>query len=1376
MKKKSIRSFVGIAFLSLALSACSSMLPGMNSMGGDNGGNTGDVNQRGGSMHTGYGMPSNDFGEVGDLYLDLSTYELYVKDNDGWRSTGSLKGQDGRDGQDGQDGRDGRDGQDGQDAQANDLGLVFYSLNDREYAVGMGTAQFLQSSITIPSTYEDKPVTAIAENGFKDSNLTAISIPSSITSIGAHAFENCVNLSAVNIPTSVTSIGEKAFAGCSQLGTVSLGNVRTIGDYAFGNCSRISSITIPTSVNQIGEGAFYQCTRLSTLNYAGTQSQWESIGKGQFWYVGTRVKIINCSNGSFNIQIYNEEVLKSLDYCYHLVGGYEKSWVPSKNDEMEAASVNEIWRLDNKLGSTLSEKDVENLYKIQITILDREIQGTSKTIFRNKVRDVNNNLAFRVSQTTYVPQDDRYEQNVYIPDNGNFNTRNRAEALTSNIFIPAYQSEPDLDGFSWNNLSIMNVRPGQYIFVLAKYSNVNQWSNNANYGFGLIALGDGGDMITNDPFEEVVDPNEPAKTYSATYYDEDGTTKLAEFSANTTAELLNFDKKIPTKDPAGNTEYIFKNWVLVDRDEENNSFTFKASYEGCTRGLVFRENVVYQYTGMTKDVVIPSRWNGYDITTISNRCFQSTDIESVEIPDSITRIEYQAFESCKKLTSIVIPDSVIYLDGSVFASCELLESVTLSDNLTSINYGAFQNCYALKNIEFPSRLTSIDDYSFRECRSLESVEIPDTVTRIGYEAFHYCRALKNVQFSSSLTSISGYAFGSCTSLESITLPAGLTTIEYRAFESCSALTDVVIPESVTYIGDNAFSNCGSLIIRMTSEYKPKDFDSNWGGNSTVIYGYVDTVEVDGFTYILSKREDYKYANLVSFDIEGVTDFVAPASVSGYELASINLKPFNNNPYIETVDLSNASALTTIGPNTFYGCTSLKTVILPEGVTSIGNYAFQNCSSLETIIIPDSVTSIGYSAFYNCSSLKTVTFGNNSKLNNLGDSCFSNCYALRSIEIPDGVTVINGSTFSNCNSLRSAKLSNSLTNISSSAFWCCTSLYTIDIPDSVTTIGSNAFYGCYSLASVTLGSGVREIGGSAFGNDNNLYEVINKSALPITPGNTNYGNIGNYAKQIITDESKSKINIDNDGFVTYDGGTEVYLVGYLGNDEDVVIPDNVTRINRYAFYYNQDIKSVTLGVNILNIQQGAFCCCFNLRSVTVLGVNTNVEYYSFESCYNMVELINKTGGYLNNEYEYHRHAPVYHQISNESESWLNEDANGFITVENGNEVYLVGYEGNASEVVIPENVTIISNYVFYNNKTIKSVVIPENVKSIRDSAFYGCESIQAVFYTGSLDQWRNTSVGSNNSYAFYNNVYVYSENEPEYIGLWWHYEGNNRVIW
>ena len=98
--------------------------------------------------------------------------------------------------------------------------------------------------------------TAIAADAFYCSDLTAITIPESVTSIGDYAFANCRSLTSITIPNSVTNIG----------------------DWAFYECDKLTSITIPNSVTNIGRYAFCYCQNLSDIYCSANPSKltWET--------------------------------------------------------------------------------------------------------------------------------------------------------------------------------------------------------------------------------------------------------------------------------------------------------------------------------------------------------------------------------------------------------------------------------------------------------------------------------------------------------------------------------------------------------------------------------------------------------------------------------------------------------------------------------------------------------------------------------------------------------------------------------------------------------------------------------------------------------------------------------------------------------------------------------------------------------------------------------------------------------------------------------------------------------------------------------------------------------------------------------------------
>ena len=78
-------------------------------------------------------------------------------------------------------------------------------------------------------------------------------------------FSNCQNLTSITIPESVTSIGRYAFCKCSGLTSVNIPNsITEIGSCIFYHCSGLTSVSIPNSVTTIGGNAFTDCTSLTT--------------------------------------------------------------------------------------------------------------------------------------------------------------------------------------------------------------------------------------------------------------------------------------------------------------------------------------------------------------------------------------------------------------------------------------------------------------------------------------------------------------------------------------------------------------------------------------------------------------------------------------------------------------------------------------------------------------------------------------------------------------------------------------------------------------------------------------------------------------------------------------------------------------------------------------------------------------------------------------------------------------------------------------------------------------------------------------------------------------------------------------------------------
>ncbi len=143
---------------------------------------------------------------------------------------------------------------------------IFGSGEMTEYASYADTSWYnLLDKIRSVVIYDK--VTSIGQHAFHNCiNLTNILIPDSISSIGKYAFSNCTNLRNIKIPNSVTLLGSYAFYYCKNLTSVSLSDhLQDIKEFTFYNCTSLFNISIPNSVTSIGQFAFTACNSLTNI-------------------------------------------------------------------------------------------------------------------------------------------------------------------------------------------------------------------------------------------------------------------------------------------------------------------------------------------------------------------------------------------------------------------------------------------------------------------------------------------------------------------------------------------------------------------------------------------------------------------------------------------------------------------------------------------------------------------------------------------------------------------------------------------------------------------------------------------------------------------------------------------------------------------------------------------------------------------------------------------------------------------------------------------------------------------------------------------------------------------------------------------------------
>ncbi len=167
---------------------------------------------------------------------------------------------------------------------------------------------------------------------------------------------------------------------------------------------------------------------------------------------------------------------------------------------------------------------------------------------------------------------------------------------------------------------------------------------------------------------------------------------------------------------------------------------------------------------LIKNVVIE---NG--ITNIGSHSFEGVlcRFETISLPDSVTRIEDDAFNGCYLMKKIDIPNSVAYIGAGAFYGCSSLERVVLPKGITEIEIYTFTECFGLKEVVIPDSVITINRGAFSQCYALENVDIPDGVKMIGRWAFESCHNLENIKIPRSVEVIGDEAFYRCNDLLSV---------------------------------------------------------------------------------------------------------------------------------------------------------------------------------------------------------------------------------------------------------------------------------------------------------------------------------------------------------------------------------------------------------------------------------------------------------------------------------------------------------------------------------------------------------------------------------------------------------------------------------
>lgn len=309
---------------------------------------------------------------------------------------------------------------------------------------------------------------------------------------------------------------------------------------------------------------------------------------------------------------------------------------------------------------------------------------------------------------------------------------------------------------------------------------------------------------------------------------------------------------------------------------------------------------------------------------------------------------------------------------------------------------------------------------------------------------------------------------------------------------------------------------------------------------------------------------------------------------------------------------------------YSSASSIKKVVVEDGVTSLGKLALQDCSFLTSLDLGTTLTKIGEGAFYNCSSLETFTAP--SSLTTIDEGAFAYCSSLKEINLNEGLTTIGRYAFQDT-IIETLTIPSTVTEISSEFCWGVES-----IKEYIVKEGNTEFYThegvlyntpsglknndllAYPVGSerteYTVPDGVTRIEQSAFLNAINLQKVNLPDSIFVYGA---YAFKGSGLTSLVVPASNLKSLSSN----VWSDCPNLKTVEFKANTTECIFGD---KLPGSIFENCTVLENVIISGNVKEIYAGAFENCTNLKKVEFTGNTETINYFSFEGCTSLEEIV------------------------------------------------------------------------------------------------------------------------------------------------------------
>lgn len=792
-------------------------------------------------------------------------------------------------------------------------------------------------------------ITNVPEYAFLNfSKLKDVRFSKDIKTIGTFAFQSNASLTEIYLPDSVVTIGEYPFTGCSQVASIRIGtDVKNMGKLGnMENCKTIYYDAIAA-----------ECTNTGTLDY---------LAPAVDLYIGSEVVKIPDGFSASNLP-YDKVNWEKIIFNYN--GSLKEIGASAFSGKNQIKSLN----LPDGV-ETIGENAFGNctqLISIYIPASVTSISDAFTSCIASPIYCASDGPQEGWSNTWNYIDDSAQKPVLYNVSREEYESLYDAEL--TDIVIPDYMTEIREYAFAYHtitNIDMNNVISiGDYAFSNCKMESIkltNSVCSIGEYAFKgstlkNIELNDNITEIGAHAFEScrisTIDlPDVITEIKECTFMNCMGlkNIRIPDNVTDISAGAFFGCKNLRTIYIPNSVETIAgatKSWLpfydastlLVCCQTSKEPTGWGTYWDNYSTGS---DKVKVLYNVAQNDYEIYKGWREAQNVSVSN--------DITQIPDSL-------FYGCKEMKSIYIPKSVQRISAastekSPFLKCNSSLKIYCEASAKESGWETYWNYYSSSgklNVTFNFSNDEFDYYG------VENVIIPDNITVITSAEMAKYFNMKTVFISKGVTKIAAGAFKN-KEIEKIIFEEGsqLTTIEKEAFSNCKSLVNIEVPNSVTSIGSKAFQNCSSLNYVMFENESQLSNISN-----SMFYGCKSLTEIE-IPDTVTNIEAYAFYNCT-----GLAKLTVPVHATFAQLS------FDGCTNIEEIHLSSGTKSminytgTTIKNTPWYiSASSVKRVVIEDGVTNIGNCAFYGCTALTDIVIPDSLTNIGSSAFGKCTSL------------------------------------------------------------------------------------------------------------------------------------------------------------------------------------------------------------------------------------------------------------------------------------------------------------------------------------------------------------------------------------------------------------------------